>query len=198
MFVGVLAFSKEQISGAKKEEKHYTKNSFPCELCCKNESILSNSRTGNNTDKQIWYSFHNVVTQRRTFETSSPQIKKCLFYFWQGCWMHVCCLLLVQVLYDPFSEADSHTRVEMNSELHSFLIKLSPLKKSCFIGPQMVCGNTAVDMWECIWDPFSSPEASGTAGEGCWSSSSTARVLLQLCPFVWGWKRIECRHLFLS
>lgn len=193
MFVGVLAFSKEQTSDVKKGENHYTKNSFPYELCCKNESILSNSRTGNNTDKQNWYSFHNVVTQRRTFETSSPQIKKCLFYFWQGCWMPVCSLLLVQVFYDPFSEADSHTGVEMNTKLHSFLINLSPLKNVLLV-PKTVCGNTVADMWECIWDPLSSPGASGTAGAGCWSSSSTARVLLWLCPSantasnVRGWK----------
>lgn len=49
--------------------------------------------------------------------------------------MHVCSLLLVQVLYDPFSEADSHTRVEMNSELHSFLIQLSPLKNGALLVP---------------------------------------------------------------
>lgn len=173
MFVGVLAFWKEQISDVKKEESHYTKNSSPCVPCCKNESILSNSGTGNNTDKQSWYSFHNVVTQRRTSETSSPQIKKCLFYFWQGCWMPVCSLLLAQVFYDPFSEADSHTRVETNTELHSFLIKFS-FEKCCFIGPKMVCGNSVVDMWEHIWDPLSSPGASGTAGDGCWSSSQSS------------------------
>lgn len=83
----------------------------------------------------------------------------------------------------PFSEADSHTRVEMNTELHSFLIKLSP-SKNVFIGPKLVCGNTVVDMWECIGDPLSSPGTAGTTGDWCQSSSSTARVLLQLCPFV--------------
>lgn len=174
MFVGVLAFSKEHISDVKKEENHCTKNSFPYELCCKNESVLSNLRTGNNTDKQNWYSFHNVVTQRRTFETSSPQIEKCLFYFWQGCWMPVCSLLLVQVFYDPFSEADSHTRVEMN--IMQFSHKALSFKKCCFISPKMVCGSAVADMWEGIWDPLSSPGASGTAG------AEAPRALLRLWP----------------
>lgn len=50
--------------------------------------------------------------------------------------MPVCSLLLVQVFYDPFSEADSHTRVEMNTELHSFLIKLSPSKNVVLLVPR--------------------------------------------------------------
>lgn len=59
--------------------------------------------------------------------------------------MPVCSLLLVQVFYDPFSEADSHTRVEMNTEL-----QFSHKTLSFDIGPRMVCGNTVVDMWECM------------------------------------------------
>ena len=45
-------------------------------------------------------------------------------------------LLLVQLFYDPFSEVDSHTRVEKDIELKSLLIKLSPSKNVVLLVPR--------------------------------------------------------------
>lgn len=46
------------------------------------------------------------------------------------------CLLLVQLLYDPFSEVDIYARVKMNTELKIFLIKLSPLENVVLLVPR--------------------------------------------------------------
>lgn len=64
--------------------------------------------------------------------------------------LNTCVLLLVQLFYDPFSEADSHTRAEVNIELNFFFNKVLSFVKCCFIGTKMVCGNTPVLTDMCV------------------------------------------------
>lgn len=46
------------------------------------------------------------------------------------------CVLLVQLFCDPFSQGDSHTRVEMNVEVEIFLIKVSPSQNVLLLVPR--------------------------------------------------------------